>query len=98
MSLITILDLPVELIEYILCYDNLEFKDVINFSSGCHRFRDIVLNSNVLWRNKFMAKYVYIIIFHLGMPPLIICSEVSRNYVFSLDSRSGDLNTNKEIF
>ncbi|XP_063225966.1 F-box only protein 21-like [Bacillus rossius redtenbacheri] len=54
---VTIECLPVEIVENILQNDSLTFKDVVNFSSTCRRFREIVNGSNKVWKKTFFQKW-----------------------------------------
>ncbi|KAK9886099.1 hypothetical protein WA026_014888 [Henosepilachna vigintioctopunctata] len=49
--------LPLEIIELILSNPFLSIKDVVNFSSTSHYFREIISSSNTLWRQKFRDKW-----------------------------------------
>lgn len=48
--------LPIEIIEQILSYDNLNIKDVRNFSQTSSYFYDIVCNSNVIWKAQYIKR------------------------------------------
>ncbi|EEZ99944.2 uncharacterized protein LOC103312391 [Tribolium castaneum] len=48
--------LSLELLEFILSSPVLSDRDVLNFSSTCHHFRNIVLTSEVIWRRRFYRK------------------------------------------
>mgnify|MGYP005985788709 FL=1 len=49
--------IPVELIEKILSHENITIQDVCNFSASCKFFRQLVLNSSAIWKQKFRHKY-----------------------------------------
>jgi hypothetical protein len=52
--------LPLELIEKILSPPVLTVQDVVNFSSTCGYFREAVLNSSIIWKQKFINKYAHL--------------------------------------
>jgi hypothetical protein len=52
--------LPLELIEKILSPPVLTVQDVVNFSSTCGYFREAVLNSSIIWKQKFIDKYAHL--------------------------------------
>lgn len=43
--------LPIEIIEQLLTYQDLTINDILNFSSTCTKFHEIVCNSNPIWKN-----------------------------------------------
>lgn len=49
-------ELPVEIIEHLLSYNDLTIKDIINFSSTCCHLREIIINNNAFWRSIYMQK------------------------------------------
>uniref|UniRef100_A0A1Y1KNL3 Protein SirB1 N-terminal domain-containing protein n=1 Tax=Photinus pyralis TaxID=7054 RepID=A0A1Y1KNL3_PHOPY len=49
--------LPTELIELILASGRLTIQDVLNFSTTCSNYRNVVCNSNFVWKHKFMQKW-----------------------------------------
>ncbi|KAL3270063.1 hypothetical protein HHI36_009121 [Cryptolaemus montrouzieri] len=49
--------LPLEIVELILSSPNLSIKDVINFSSTCHYYRELISTNNTLWKQKFRDKW-----------------------------------------
>lgn len=50
--------LPVEIIEKILIDPRVCLEDVLAFSSVCHHFREIVYNSNKIWKLKLFQRYL----------------------------------------
>lgn len=51
-------NLPVEIIEHLLTYDDLEIKDILNFSETCTHFREILCNNNPIWKSFYIRRYV----------------------------------------
>lgn len=58
-SATTILDLPIELIEQICCYDSLKLIDVFNLAVSHPKLNNCLLGepNSCLWKSKFIQKY-----------------------------------------
>lgn len=54
---VTITFLPQEIISLFLEYENIEIRDVINFSQSCTHFNSSVKSDNKLWKKKFFQRY-----------------------------------------
>ncbi|XP_067216518.1 F-box only protein 21-like [Linepithema humile] len=55
----TVMSLPPEVINIILCKENVSIKDIVSFARTCKRFNNII-NDNVLWRKKFYQRWPYL--------------------------------------
>ncbi|XP_044753413.1 F-box only protein 21-like isoform X2 [Coccinella septempunctata] len=48
---------PMEILELILSNPVLSIRDVINFSTTCHYYRELVVFNNSLWKQKFKSEW-----------------------------------------
>lgn len=52
-----IISFPNEVLCQILAYNNIEISDLHHLMLTCHRFHNLIRNSNEIWRQKFMIRW-----------------------------------------